>query len=123
MRSRQKTRMSVRMKIILATSAVTALAGLLVIYFNFYDVGESKAFSPGDYRTISSGDWEDVSVWQVYDGTDWTEASEPPGEMAKNILLTNNQQISLTEEIVLNNIIIDEGSGLSIEANTIKISK
>ena len=122
-RSKQKTKMTVRMRIILATSAVTLLAAMLVIYFNFSDVQESKAFSPGDYRTISSGDWEDVSVWEVFDGSGWIQAEIPPGETVKKIQLTNNQQITLTEEIVVNSIVIDEGSTLIIESNTVRISK
>ncbi len=123
MRSKLKTRMSMRTRIIVASSIFVLLAILFVIQFNIVDIEESNAFASGDYRTAGSGDWENVDVWEVYDGTDWEKAIEPPDETVKTILLTNNQKITITDEILVNKIEIDEGASLNIESNTVRISK
>jgi len=33
------------------------------------------AQTPGSYRTIGSGDWNDAGVWEYYNGTAWTSAT------------------------------------------------
>lgn len=32
----------------------------------------------GDFRTIASGSWTDVSIWQKYDGTNWNAVTDYP---------------------------------------------
>jgi len=120
---RQRVFLSTRMKIVVGTAVSLLGVFLLIIYFNFFDIKDTRAFSTGDYRTIGSGNWDDVSVWEVYDGENWSPAMEPPGDGVRKILVTNGQNLVMTEEIPLNQLTIDEGAGVSIESNTIKISK
>lgn len=56
------------MRIVIGTSIVAAASLLLIVVFNLSDVKETRAFSSGDYRTISSGDWGQTDIWEVFDG-------------------------------------------------------
>ncbi|RCK71587.1 MAG: Type IV fimbrial biogenesis protein PilY1 [Ignavibacteriae bacterium] len=38
----------------------------------------SLAQNVGDYRSKTTGNWGDASTWQVYDGTNWIDATNPP---------------------------------------------
>ncbi len=123
LRSRQRAFLSTRMKIAVGAAVSGLTIFLLVIYFNFFDVKDSKAFSSGDYRSVASGNWEDATVWEVYDGKEWNPALEPPGDGVRKILVTNGQKMVISDEIPINHLVIDEGSQVSIESNTIRISK
>ncbi|UCS94501.1 T9SS type A sorting domain-containing protein [Echinicola marina] len=58
------------------------------------------AQSAGDYRTISSGDFDNVLIWEVYDGSQWVSAITKPGinaavyiEDGHEVVLTQNEEI------------------------------
>src|SRR4030095_7384423 len=123
LRTKQRLFLSARMNIIIGASLSVLTILLLVIYFNFIEVKESRAFASGDYRTAGSGEWSDASVWEVFDGEDWKQADIPPPDGVKTILVTNGQKMIVTDEIPVNNLVIDEGSQLSLESNTMTISK
>ncbi len=123
LRSRQRAYLSTRMKIAAAAAVSLLSVFLLVIYFNFYDIKDTRAFASGDYRSVASGNWEDATVWEVYDGSEWIPALEPPGDGARKILVTNGQKLVISDEIPINQLVIDEGSQVTIESNTIRISK
>jgi hypothetical protein len=36
--------------------------------------------STGDYRSVSSGNWNDPSKWEMYNGSNWVAASTYPGQ-------------------------------------------
>lgn len=123
LRTRQRTFLTTR-TVLVAGAAVSVLSiFLLVIYFNFFEVKDINAFSSGDYRSVSSGSWDDTHVWEIYDGENWNPASEPPGDAVKSIVVTGGKELIITEEIPLNNLRIEENSKLIVESNTITISK
>ncbi|WP_242135700.1 PKD domain-containing protein, partial [Aestuariivivens marinum] len=37
----------------------------------------------GDYRSIGSGNWDDPTVWEVYNGSTWDPAINYPGEITE----------------------------------------
>jgi len=51
----------------------------------------------GDYRSVKSGDFEDVTVWEVYGSGSWAQATLTPFEA-----LPPNLKISNTHDIALN---------------------
>lgn len=46
-----------------------------------------KAQTVGDYRSINSGNWTTISIWQTYNGSAWIAASAPPSVSASNITI------------------------------------
>jgi len=116
LKTRQRTFLSTKLKLVAGAAVSLLFIFLLILYFNFYEIKESKAFSSGDYRTTASGNWEDVVIWEVYDGENWIPANEPPG-------VTNRKSMVISDEIPINQLVIDEGSHVSVESNSIRISK
>ncbi|HMT29931.1 MAG TPA: T9SS type A sorting domain-containing protein [Bacteroidia bacterium] len=122
LKNRQRTYMGTRLRIVVAASIFAAASLLLIVVFNLSEVEETRAFSSGDFRTVASGEWNETSVWETYDGKDWSEAHMPPGEGSYKVLVSAGNELTLSEEMVLSEIIIDEGGRLNIETNTVKLA-
>ncbi|TRZ46673.1 hypothetical protein D3A96_03655 [Robertkochia marina] len=67
----------------------------------------------GDYRTIGSGNWTDLSVWEYYNGTNWVPATSYPGQNTG----TNDVTISPGDDITLNVSISNQFNSLLIASN------
>lgn len=115
--------MATKMRVVIASSIFVAASMLLIVVFNLGEVKDSRAFSSGDYRSVMDGDWSEITSWEVYDGEEWKEASMPPGTGVKTVLVSNNSHVRISDEIIISNLIIDEGSQLSIDANVLRVSK
>jgi hypothetical protein len=64
----------------------------------------------GDYRTIGSGDYDDISVWERWDGGNWVAAGAKPG-IANNIFIDYQNEIRLRGNESANNVYLNaEGS-------------
>lgn len=56
------------------------------------------AQSSGDYRSIVSGNWNDASKWEMYNGTNWVSATTYPGQNSGTGVVTvmNGTEIKIT---------------------------
>ncbi len=92
--------------------------------------------STGDYRTQWGGNWEDVSLWQTYNGSAWVNATTiPPTPFANTITsghwLSINSPLQLvgTGTIIINNQLqvrggstLDIGPEASLNFNSLRIT-
>lgn len=122
-RNRQRMRTSYRMVLVVGASVflLASVVSLVVIYMG--DVRESNAFVSGDYRVTDSGNWEDNAAWEVFDGTNWKPADRPPMEGIPSVVIPAGQKMVLSDEVVLNQLIIEKGAQLIIESNQVKMVK
>lgn len=122
-RNRQRMRTSYRMVLVVSASVflLASVVSLVVIYMG--DVRESSAFVSGDYRVTDSGNWEDNATWEVFDGTDWKPADRPPLEGIPSVVISAGQKMVLSDEVVLNQLIVEKGAQLIIESNQVKMVK
>ncbi|WP_373494034.1 T9SS type A sorting domain-containing protein [Aquiflexum sp.] len=67
---------------------------VLVIFIS-QQVDAQIALEVGDFRTIGSGDFDNVSVWEVWDGVNWVATGVKPG-MGNNIFIDYQNEIRLT---------------------------
>jgi len=60
-----------------------------------------SAQSAEDYRSIASGNWNDVTKWQTYNGSTWVSASSYPGQNsnAGAVTISTGTQITLTASV------------------------
>lgn len=121
LRNRQTAYLSTRMRIVIGASIFAAASLLLIVVFNISDVKETRAFSSGDYRTIASGDWSDSNTWEVFDGDNWRTASMPPGPGVSTIVVTSGNELAVTEEVSLTELLIEEGGHVRIDANSLRL--
>jgi hypothetical protein len=88
---------------------ILRLTAILALLTGF--CGETYAQSSGDYRTVSTGNWDNTSVWQRYNGTSWTTVTRYPGEDPG----TGN--VDIRHNITLNVNPANEIGSLSVGAN------
>ncbi len=93
--------------------------------FDWSGAAESNAVqvlidSRDRYRTKSSGDWDDPASWEVYDGSQWTDAVDYPSSatiVCPNPLATvqNGHAINVDADVDFGNVTVDEGGTLEIQ--------
>jgi len=54
----------------------------------------------GDYRTIASGNWEDSTKWQTYNGTTWVATTEYPGQTLGSYTVTIEEINTSTPHVI-----------------------
>ena len=70
--------------------------------------------STDDYRAVSSGNWTDSSIWEVFDGTGWILASNYPGEIAG----TNDVTIGNGVTVTINSLITESINSVTLGDQT-----
>lgn len=70
----------------------------------------------GDFRTIASGDYDDISVWEMWDGGNWVAATEKPG-MGNNIFIDFQNEIRLRGNESANNVYLNTESSTGNKLN------
>lgn len=72
----------------------------------------------GDYRSIASGNWNDLLTWETYDGANWIAASATPTAANANVItvqsphfVTNTANVSADQVIVATGGTLISGTG------------
>src|SRR5689334_6853396 len=73
---------------------------LLLFGFSFLFVqaaNADKCFDgrQGDYRTVKSGNWNDISIWQRYDAGHWHSATRPPNNTDERIIFLAGDTVTI----------------------------
>ena len=68
-----------------------------------------------DYRSIASGNWTTVAIWEVYNGTSWVAATNYPGQVAgaNDVTISNGNTVTLNSTITnsINSVTIGDKTG------------
>ncbi len=68
-----------------------------------------------DYRSIVSGNWTNVSIWEVYNGTSWVAATTYPGQVAgtNDVSIEGGDSVTISSNITnsFNSLTIGDGTG------------
>jgi hypothetical protein len=61
----------------------------------------ASAQSTGDYRSVGSGNWNDPTKWQTYNGNNWVTATTYPGQHPGSGApsITNETEITITSSV------------------------
>lgn len=86
------------------------LYSFLIISFSF-----GFAQSVNDYRSVATGNWNTVSIWEVFNGTTWVAATTYPGQLAgtNNVYIQSGFTVTLSSSIPnsYNSLTIGDGIG------------
>ena len=83
-----------------------------IILFIFLELGYSYvsfsqiALEIGDYRTISSGDFDNPAIWERWDGSAWLPAATKP-EIGNNVFVNFGNEIRLTSNETVKNVYLN----------------
>jgi hypothetical protein len=82
-----------------ATYTVTAQDGTSIQAWTVTVTIEAATFpnEVGDYRSIATGNWDDIAVWETYNGTTWAAASVKPGA-TNSVYIQSGHVITLTQQ-------------------------
>ena len=61
-----------------------------------------EAQTSGDFRSISGGNWNSISIWQTYNGAFWIAAAAPPSVSASNIMVQN--AVVITDSVTVSSV-------------------
>ncbi len=80
---------------------------------------QMKVIPSGLYRSKASGNWNDVSVWEYFDGNQWIDAAEYPGAVSMicpNPLVTirSSHVVTVNVNITFGNIEVANGGSLVV---------
>jgi len=69
---------------------------------------QDEPLANGDFRSAGSGNWNDVSTWEVYNEgtTSWSAASTTPG-INDNVFIEALHEVTLTQNENVNNLHLD----------------
>jgi hypothetical protein len=87
----------------------------LSISLCFYTV--LVAQSAGDYRTVASGTWSSIAIWQRYNGTAWKAATTAPTYTDGVITIRDGHNVTVNTNITIDQATVDGGGQLSLTAN------
>ena len=70
----------------------------------------------GAYKTRASGDFNQISIWEVWDGISWTDATQLP-RAATDIYVDRAHTLRLTSPAAVKNLFLFSGSGAGQKLN------
>lgn len=99
------------MKALLKLSKKLAIAVAVVTLA----ISVSSAQSTGDYRTANSGNWNNTSTWETYNGTSWATATAVPGASSGVVTIKHNVNVTDTQ-FMSTSLVIELGNELTVDS-------
>ena len=96
------------------TNVLFKYKGFLLFAFIIFFTGQIFGQVTGDYRSVSTGNWNDSSSWQRFDGTSWGTNSYPgSGVLANDVTIRSGHKINLNTDVNIsfNSLIIGDETG------------
>ncbi|NHF61596.1 hypothetical protein FK220_019745 [Flavobacteriaceae bacterium TP-CH-4] len=86
---------------------------VFIIFCCLFYIPQGYSQNLDDYRSVSSGNWTIISVWEIYDGDSWVAASDYPGQKrtAHNVHIRGGNEVSINSAISkeINTVIVGDG--------------
>src|SRR4051812_4182164 len=95
LKPRGKIRLSTKRILIATGGFCLLLAFSLIVIINVSDWRDARAAVNGDYRSIATGDWNDIATWQKFNGTSWIAATAIPSSGDGVIEIQNGHIVTI----------------------------
>lgn len=76
----------------------------------------------GDYKTSTSGNWNNISSWQRYNGTSWVAANAFPANVNGIISIQSGHIITINASVTIDQTTINSGGKILYSAGTLTIN-
>lgn len=92
---------------------------LKTYFFFFFVLFFTNTFSQSlnDFRTIASGNWTTVAIWERYDGTSWVAATYYPGNGVTNdVTISNGVTVTINSAVTgsINSVTVGDKTGTAV---------
>jgi len=98
---------------------------IIFVIFIAVHILSQEAFcqNTGAYRTVGSGDFDQVSIWEVYDGDLWTTATAKPG-MTNDVYIEFGHKVRLTQNESIKSLYLnaETNTGEKLDINDFELS-
>ena len=89
-------------------------SSLLIALWGIGNYGYGQAAN--DYRTVATGNWNNIAVWQRYNGTAWVAAAASPTSTANVITIRNGHTVTVSASVTIDQTIIEAGGQVTVNA-------
>ncbi|MBS1746042.1 MAG: T9SS type A sorting domain-containing protein [Bacteroidetes bacterium] len=77
----------------------------------------TNAQSSGDFRSIKTGNWNDKTIWQTYNGSAWVAATAYPTNTNGKITITDTTSITVNLNLTIDQTVVKAGGQLNLNSN------
>jgi fibronectin-binding autotransporter adhesin len=95
------------------TSSSTQASGLTT--FGALQIGNAYM----EYRSAATGAWDQLSTWEVFNGTSWNPATSIPASSAGTVTLRTPYTITVNTNPVIDQVVIDAGATLLLSSGAV----
>jgi hypothetical protein len=75
--------------------------------------------SSGDFRSVQSGNWRNLTTWQTYNGSGWIAASTIPDSIsAATVTVQSPHNVTVDSTVAVRNVTINSGATLTAVGDT-----
>ena len=72
-----------------------------------------------EFRSVTSGNWYDPDVWEVYENGSWIPATSLPTSFSQTITIRDGDEVTVSQNVRADEIIVNSGGQLNIAENMI----
>jgi hypothetical protein len=90
----------------------------IIIFINLADSRNVFCAISGDYRSLTSGNWNATATWQTYNGSAWIAASATPTSANGVITILTGHTVTVTAAVTVDQVIINSGGVIAINTAT-----
>ena len=103
--------------IFFAVGSRSATAGV------FEKITSSYAIKNEYYRTVSSGSWSNLSIWEMNTGSGWTSAIRYPSFFSRDVIVRSGHTVNVDINVTIAQTTIESGAVVKIDsAKTLTIA-
>jgi xylan 1,4-beta-xylosidase len=89
-----------------------------------FDSGTDYYSPVGEFRSIKSGNWNDVNTWEQYDGSNWVHpVPSAPAISGGNITIRSGDTITVTASDSADQVVVSKGGCLVINSGVVLLVK
>ncbi|MGB3076831.1 MAG: hypothetical protein WBB36_15990, partial [Chitinophagales bacterium] len=89
--------------------------------FILFSPEKASAQSEGDFRTIQSGNWEDLSTWEEFSDGIWGDPAHTPDNSDGTITIVDGTDVTSSSNLTIDQTIIMNGATLQVIALTLTV--
>lgn len=82
----------------------------------------TNAQSSGDFRSIKTGNWNDKTIWQTYNGSAWVAATAYPTNTNGKITISDTTSVTVNLNLTIDQTIVKAGGQLNLASYTITLN-
>ncbi|MEO5570174.1 MAG: hypothetical protein ABIT08_05690, partial [Bacteroidia bacterium] len=98
------------------------LTASLIAYFNIGTSTTALAVVNGDYRSFTSGNWNNIATWEKYNGVSWIPAIAAPTSLDGVITIQNGHTVAVTAAVTADQVVVDAGGILNVNTGTLTLA-